>query len=257
VTTTVAPRNTALELAIKRHLEKIPDAEKEAFREGAKTMDEKNLLSMAQSCDERHQQSSTFRPQAERLSKFLGLLNRFMDGVAIGIQSNPEISSIVVGAVRVVINLAVNFVTFFHKLTDMICHFEKYLTLLADFARGAHDINLLQEAVATVYGDLLEFCGKARRVFVDASARKRKWASLRVFLRQQWEPFELEFGSIKENLHDHIELLQLSAHASSFNFARKADKSKALLFTQVCHLCKQSRSGCKGLRPLHDMYHTT
>jgi hypothetical protein len=29
--TIVAPRNTALELAIKRHLEKILDAEKEAF----------------------------------------------------------------------------------------------------------------------------------------------------------------------------------------------------------------------------------
>jgi hypothetical protein len=95
-----------------------------------------------------------------------------MDGVAISIQLNSEILSIVVGAVRIIINLAVNFVTFFYKLTDMICHFEKYLILLVDFARAAYDIKLLQEVVALVYGNLLEICGKARRVFIDASARK-------------------------------------------------------------------------------------
>jgi hypothetical protein len=246
VTTTVAPRNQALELAIKRHLDKIPDVEKEAFREAAKTMDEKGLLSMARSCDERHQQSSAFRPQAERLSKFLGLLNRFMEGVAIGIQSNPEISSLVVGAVRVVINVAVNFVTFFHKLTDMICQFENYLSPLADYARASHDIELLQEAVATVYGDLLEFCGKAHRVFVDASGCKRKWTSLRVFLRQQWEPFESEFGSMKANLEHHLGVLQHSAQASLLNFAREAEKSKFLPSNQAHHLCRESRSVCKG-----------
>jgi ankyrin repeat domain-containing protein 50 len=227
-TTTAAPKNQGLELAIKRHLEKIPDAEKEAFREASKTMDEDNLLSMAQSCDESHQQSSAFRPQAERLSKFLELLNRFMDGVAIGIQSNPEISSIVVGAVRVVINVAVNFVTFFHKLTDMICQFENYLLPLADYARVSHDIPSLQEAVATVYGDLLDFCGKAHRVFIDTNGHKRKWTSLRIFLRQQWEPFELEFGSMKANLEHHLGVLQHSAQASLLNFTRKAENSKFL-----------------------------
>jgi hypothetical protein len=245
-TTTSAPRNQALELAIKRHLDKIPDVEKEAFREAAKTIDEKSLLSMARSCDERHQQSSAFRPQAERLSKFLGLLNRFMEGVAIGIQSNPEISSIVVGAVRVFINVAVNFVTFFHKLTDMICQFENYLSPLADYARASHDIESLQEAVATVYGDLLEFCGKAHRVFVDAGGCNRKWTSLRIFLRQQWEPFESEFGSMKANLEHHLGVLQHSAQASLLNFAREAEKSKFLLSNQAHHLCRESRSVCKG-----------
>jgi ankyrin repeat domain-containing protein 50 len=252
-TTTAAPRNRALELAIERHLDKIPDAEREVFREAAKMMDEKSLLSMARSCDERHQQDSAFRPQAERLSKFLELLNRFMDGVAIGVQSNPEISSIVVGAVRVVINIAVNFVTFFHKLTDMICQFESYLSPLADYARASHDIESLQEAVATVYGDLLDFCGRARRVFVDASGCKRKWASLRVFLRQQWEPFELEFGSMKANLEHHLGVLQHSAQASLLNFERNALKSKFLLSNQACHLCKESRSSvCKNSLSFHE-----
>ena len=191
-------------------------------------MDEGNLLSMAKSCDESHQQSSAFRPQAERLSKFLEFLNRFMDGVVIGIQSNPEISCLVVGAVRVVINIAVNFVTFFHKLTDMICQFENYLLPLADYARASHDISSLQEVVAAVYGDLLGFCAKVHRVFIDTSGHKRKWTSLRIFLRQQWEPFELEFGSMKANLDHHLDVLQHSAQASLLNFTRESENSKSL-----------------------------
>ena len=209
-------------------------------------MDEKSLLSMARSCDERHQQSSAFRPQAERLSKFLGFLNRFMEGVVIGIQSNPEISSIVVGAVRVVINVAVNFVTFFHKLTDMICQFENYLSPLADYARASHDIELLQEAVVTVYGDLLEFCGKAHRIFVDARGCKRKWTSLRVFLRQQWEPFEAEFGSMKANLEDHLDVLQHSAQASLLNFTGETEKSKFLLSNQAYHFVQRKPQRAQG-----------
>jgi ankyrin repeat domain-containing protein 50 len=189
-------------------------------------MSENTLLSRAQSLDEQHRQSSSFRPQAERLSKFLEFLNRFMGGVSAAIQSNPEISSIVVGAVRIVIDIAVQFVTFFHKLTDMICHFENYLAPLAEYSRSSPDMDSLQEAVAAVYGDLLEFCGKARRVFVDDRGRKRQWASLRVFLRVQWEPFESEFGSVKASLERHLGVLQHSAQASLLNFSRETANSK-------------------------------
>jgi len=235
-----APRNLALELAIQKQLEEIPDGEKEAFGAAEKTMDETSLLSKARCLDEQHQKSSVFRPQTERLAKFLEFLNRFMRGVAIGIQSNPEISSIVVGAVRVVIDVALHFVTFFHKLTDMICQFEKYLAPLGDYAKVSHDMLSLQEAVVAVYGDLLKFCWKTHKIFVDAHGNKRKLASIRVFLREQWEPFETEFGSIKANLDRHLDVLQHAALASSLNLSRETEKSTYALI-QYLHLCRGIR----------------
>jgi hypothetical protein len=51
----------------------------------------------------------------------LRLLDRLMDGVAIGIQANPDVSAIIVGGVRVVIDLVISFVEFFGRLTDMLC----------------------------------------------------------------------------------------------------------------------------------------
>ncbi len=225
-TTTAASRNRALELAIERHLRKITDTEKEAFREASRNIDEYSLLSKARAYDDAHKQSSSFRPQAERLSKFFNLLNRFMGGVAIGVQAYPEISSLVVGAVRIVIDLAIDFVTFFSKLTDMLCQFEDYLRPLAEYAKASEDFELVQETVANVYGDLLDFCKKARCVFVDAKGCPRKWTSLRLFLRQQWEPFETEFAPIKTNMQHHMDVLAHSVQALQLNDSQEAKQER-------------------------------
>ena len=228
----MASGNRALELAIEKHLRAMTDADREAFREASRNIDEDGLLSRARAYDDAHKQSSSFRPQAERLSKFFNFLNRFMGGVAIGVQAYPEISSLVVGAVRIVIDLAIDFVAFFSKLTDMLCQFEDYLRPLAEYAKASQDFALVQETVANVYGDLLDFCKKARHVFVDTKGCPRKWTSLRLFLRQQWEPFETEFAPIKTNMQHHMDVLAHSVQALQLNDSQEAKQERHRLKIQ-------------------------
>ena len=218
---TAPSMNPALKLAIQEFLQKTPEAEKDAFREASKIIDEENLLARARACDETHQQSSSFRPQAEQLSKFLTFLNRFMGGLAIGIQASPEISSLVVGAVRIVIDLAIDFTTFFSRLTSMLCQFGDYLRPLAEYAKASEHQTLVQDAVAKVYVDLLDFCQKARRVFVDANGNPRKLTSLRLFLRQQWEPFEATFEIINTDMKHHLDVLSHATQALQLNILRE------------------------------------
>jgi hypothetical protein len=149
-----------------------------------------------------------------------------MGGVAIGIQAYPEISSLVVGAVRIIIDLAIGFVTFFSKLTDMLCQFEDYLGPLTEYAKASQYSILLQEMVANVYGNLLEFCRKARRVFVDANGEPRKLTSTRLFLRQQWEPFETEFAPIRTDMEHHLDVLLHAAQASQLTDNREAKQER-------------------------------
>jgi hypothetical protein len=149
-----------------------------------------------------------------------------MGGIAIGIQAYPDISSLVVGAVRIVIDLAIDFVEFFGKLADMLCQFEDYLEPLADFAKGSQDSVRVQKTVANVYGDLLDFCQKARRVFVDINGNPRKWTSWRLFMRQQWEPFETEFGLIKINMRHHLDVLCLASQALQLHNDREATEAR-------------------------------
>lgn len=229
----VTLRSQVLEKALMSRLQKIPEAEKAAFLEASKTIDEHALLSDVQGYDLAHKNDSSFRPHAERLSKFLGLLNRFMGGVAIGIQANPEISALVVGAVRIVIDLALKFTTFFSRLTDMICKFEDYLGPLTVYTQSA-DISLVDKTVVNAYGNVLDFGWKVRCVFVQANGDRRKWTSLRAFLRQHWEPFESEFLSIKEDMQHHLDILLHSVQALHFDAFRKDQQERQ----------RETESGC-------------
>ncbi|KAF2194066.1 hypothetical protein K469DRAFT_505827, partial [Zopfia rhizophila CBS 207.26] len=148
-----------------------------------------------------------------------------MGGVAIGIQANPEISALVVGAVRIAIDLALNCTTFFSRLTDMICKFEDYLGPLVEYARAA-DIKLVEKTAVNAYENVLDFGWKARRVFVHANGDQRRWTSLRAFMRQHWETFESEFVSIKEDMQHHLDVLLHSVQALHFDTFRKTEQER-------------------------------
>lgn len=218
-------RGSVLEKALAKTLEKLPQAEKAAFAQASKTIDERTLLSRVNAYDAAHRDNSSFRPHAERLSKFLGLLDRFMGGVAIGIQASPEISSLVVGSVRVVIDLALKFTMYFSKLTDMVCTFEDYLGPLAEYAKAA-DINLVEMTVVKAYANVLDFSWKARRVFVDDNGDQRKWTSLRAFMHQQWDTFESQFVDIRDSLQRDLNVLLHSVQSLHFDFSRKDEQAR-------------------------------
>jgi ankyrin repeat domain-containing protein 50 len=216
-TSATARRNSALELAIQKHLETLPKSEKDIFLAASKTINEHDLLGKIREYDAQHARDSSFRPHAERLSKFLRILDRFMGGVSIGIQANPDVSSIIVGGFRVVIDLAIDFVEFFSNLTEMLCQLEDYLTPLAAFAEAGRDSPLAIEALASTYADILDFCQKARNVFVSSDGKRRTWTSWMAFFRQQWDPFKIGFGTIKANMQHHIAVLQLVGHVQQLS----------------------------------------
>ena len=208
--------NRALELAIARYLDALPELEKEAFREASKTLTEGNILLNVKDHDAAHREQSHFRPQAEKLSRFLCVLDRFMAGVTIGLQSNPDISAIVVGGVRLVIDIAMSFVTFFTRLSDMLCRFGDSLGYLAEYARVSIQEELVLETIANIYGLLLQFCKQAYGVFTNQGL-PRRWTSWRTFWRILWIPFEQEFGRIESDMQHHLDVLRQSAQAIGLN----------------------------------------
>lgn len=219
-------RNCALKLAIEKHLDALPEADKDVFRESSKKLTEDDLILHIKACDASHERHSRFRPQAETLSKFLGLLDRFMAGIAIGVQANPDISSIIVGAVRVVIDLAINFVTFFTRLSEIFSRFGDFLGPLTEYAKASEQKTLVRETLANVYGDLLRLCTQARNVFIDERGVERKRASWRVFWRIQWVPFEEEFGKIESDLQHHLDVLRHSTQAMGINASLEASRAE-------------------------------
>jgi hypothetical protein len=220
--------NKTFEKAIVIAVGNLPASQVAAFTHASTNINEHTLLSDVRAYDATHKDSSSFRPHAERLSKFLGLLNQGMGGIAIGIQASPEISSLVVGAARIVIELALKYAMFFTKLADMVSTLQDLLLPLGEYAKSVADIERVGNTVANAYANILKFGWKARCVFVDDNGNQRKWASLRAFIRQHWETFESEFLSIKEDLQHNLYVLQHSATAMSFDAVRKMEISQIL-----------------------------
>jgi hypothetical protein len=97
--------NAALEVALQRHLEKLDQAERVAFEKASQDISVEELLANVKEFDNAYNRKATCRRCTEPVGRFLRIIEQFMNGVAIGIQSYPEISSIVVGAVRLVIDV--------------------------------------------------------------------------------------------------------------------------------------------------------
>lgn len=100
-----SPVNPAFEAALQQHINKLDASERSAFNTSYHDITPEDLLSRVREYDDEHSQEATFRRCAEPVAKILRVIEQFMQGVAIGIQSSPEISSLVVGAVRVIIDV--------------------------------------------------------------------------------------------------------------------------------------------------------
>ena len=211
-------RKSALELALKNYLDRIPEAEKQAFRDASAQTTDDNLTASIQKIDDEHKKVSIVRRHGDRLIKFLGCLDRFMDVVGLGVKAAPEFCSFIVGAAKIVIRLAIDFVEFFSKLSEMLGRLGDHLGHLAEYAKAAIDnLPLVHDSVAKAYVDVLEFCREARNVFFDLNGNQRKWLSFRTFLQIQWEPFESKFSPIEANLQHHLNVLQHAALAAQLN----------------------------------------
>ena len=148
-----------------------------------------------------------------------------MRATSIAIQSNPDVSALVVGGARLAIDIAVKYVTFFPKLSGMISHLSRYLEVLQSIVTRlkqdqASAENLIFKCAAELYGDWLDFCRAARRIFVDRKGQPHRWISLRTFIRAQWDPFEATFGGIERDFKEHLELLLHSNVTSQYTEIR-------------------------------------
>ncbi|OJD26052.1 hypothetical protein ACJ73_02567 [Blastomyces percursus] len=211
--------NESLKLAVEEYIKGLTPAEKAAFRYGPS---EDDLLARAAKLDDEHKGISSFRAHTQKIAKVLQLCNQFMPSVTIGIQANPDISSIVVGGVRLVLDIGLRFATFFDRLTDMISRLTDYLKALAIYGSVGDD--RITAAAAATYGELLRFCQRVNSIFVsDAGGRK---STVSIFFKQLWEPFETTFGEMDATIKHHFSVVDVTANAVQLDWLKTRGKSE-------------------------------
>jgi hypothetical protein len=212
VTSTSSSTNAAFLAALQKHIDKLPEAERQAFRQANTAISPESLLGRVRALDTQHTSTSSFRPHAEKISKFLSVLDRLLGGVAIAIQANPDVSSIAVGGVKLIVDIAMGFTKFFGKLADM---FDQLSDIIAPLERYAERLELstVRDALVNVYGDVLDFYRASSALFIDRAGRSKVHATFSMFLNSQWTPFETEFGEIDSRMNHHRRVLLEAAQA--------------------------------------------
>lgn len=222
---TIIDQNQALQKAIEQYITTIPPQEKRCSLTAAHNITDDNVLDSVCSQNQQHRDQSSFRPHSTSISRFLQGIGHFTDAIAIGIQANPDVSSIVVGLARGLITVAIDFASFFDKLTELMGRMTDYLSPFADYAKSARHFPTVETSLVAVYVDLLTFLRSARTVFIDKQGNTRTWTSWRVFWRVQWIPFQEEFGTIEASMQHHCQVLHHAAQAG--NLEKSMELSEA------------------------------
>lgn len=207
--------NAAFDAAVEEFKKKLADEERDAFCQANTRISAEQLFAHVAKLDAMDKQSKP-RKAMEDISRFLRLLDQLVRGVSIGIQASPQISSLVIGGAKLIIDMAMNFVGFFQQLTSMINDLSGHLGHLEEFSRHK-DNHLIMESAKHVYGGLLEFYHYAYRVFRDKKGQARSYLHLRSGIQAQWKPFEEVFGRIKSEIEEHLLILQLSANVATYS----------------------------------------
>ena len=99
-TVSVQVNHEAFQIAIQEYTDKLPDDDKVAFRSATNVLEKLAELQQGKS----HISSSHTRMQ--RVRKVLQCLKRFLGSIAVCIQHNPEISSLVVGGLHCILTVS-------------------------------------------------------------------------------------------------------------------------------------------------------
>ena len=227
--------NAPFEAAYQSFLDSLPENERLQYSPCASTAD---LINGLQKLD-----ALAKRGQKRLHTRFLSVIGRFSDKIEpffdvinIFIQSKPECSAIVWGSLRLVLQLASNYTTFFEKLmsiierlVDSLPQYSDVVTLCKSTPSSSSSASSRMETnLKKVYTDLLQFFQSTARVFSSGQGKIRKTPA--VICDLIWTPFDTRFKDLLEQMESHrnmiryeIEILQaqvLSAAETSASWER-------------------------------------
>lgn len=211
--------NPAFVLALKKHIKDLSPEERQAFNNSSSITPD-TLIAKVRDYDDTHNDLSYSRRYASRIQGFLTAVDGYLKPLAIMIGHNPEISSLVVGGAKLIVQLGLKSINFFNKLAEMMEHLAGHLGYLSQYAKYFNGFKAVQEALSAAYGDLLKFFTGARKIFVDEKGNHSRWVSFRVFLQTTWEPFEENFNCLLSEFRNHVKIVIRTASIEEYERLR-------------------------------------
>lgn len=97
-------QNPAFGISVKGHMDALSPMERDAFNKGAQITPEE-LMEKIRGFDELHCQESQFRRCTSGVENFLKILDQYLKPLAICIGHSPEFSSLIVGGLKLIVDV--------------------------------------------------------------------------------------------------------------------------------------------------------
>ncbi|KAI0517883.1 hypothetical protein F5B22DRAFT_645589 [Xylaria bambusicola] len=221
-------------------LNSLQPLERTAF---AKCVSAEELIKQVQQMPALAGNPSLLRRTIGKVRRLSDILSPYFDTVGLFVSSHPEFAAIAWGAVRLVLQLASNFDTFFGKLTDTLeqigMALPKYRFILnllqAKYNRQASlsdrqrrlqqsmDLSIrIKKSICVLYKDILRFMLVVVRVFTKSDGSSK--SSIRVGFGLLWQPYDLKFKNFLEQLATHRTLLESEIQCFSLSQADEIEE---------------------------------
>ncbi|KAK0185840.1 hypothetical protein F5146DRAFT_1227501 [Armillaria mellea] len=221
--------NKAFELALQKHLNNL------GFKPTwFQASDPQEIVDFIQGQQNTYQKTSKLHQSVDYWnSKIIGPLRQFFTAIDQGVSSHPEFGGIVWGCIRFIIE----------TLSSHTRYFNKIIKVLEDISQGLHsyhqyatllywDSNMVQTALADVYGAILSVCQVVHHCFYEDGQIPRKSRDLFLRSLNPWNTPELDtaiqkFKATTANLDSNVNLeRQIREHNQRQNANEDREEAK-------------------------------
>ena len=119
-------------------------------------------------------------------------------------QADPYPSSLVIGGILGLLQISDNYDNFQLLISKWLSKLSAKASVLIEFDLCIYQYDEeIQDALVLVYGDILDFCQKALKLYVDEEGKRR--SGFRLLGKSLIERFSDSFGQITDNFDAHLE----------------------------------------------------
>ena len=152
----------------------------------------------------KHRKQSRISKINDLLRPFCKTLGMYMPVASAASQADPYPSSLVIGGIIGLLQISDNFDSYQQLIMKWLSKLSSKAALLMDFDICIYQYDdKIQDALVLIYGDILDFCQKALKLYVDEEGNRR--SGFIVFGKSLIERFSDTFGEIVDSFDKHLE----------------------------------------------------
>jgi hypothetical protein len=141
---------------------------------------------------------------AKLFEPLLRTMNVHLPAVQTMIQADPTPSALILGGIVCIMQISSKFIEYQGKVAKFLSRLELKVHVLSEFSEYVYRTDSsVQTALTEVYGDILDFCREALKLFVDDKGKER--GGLKTFSHSLWQGYQMKLEAIVEKFNEDLE----------------------------------------------------